>query len=361
MYAPVIAGKEPVCLQHINLLTEKNIFYHIRRFQECSTQEGHIGLPKIIVFSRSRSSAPLLEETVKLLDSDLRETFWNFAFCPEKTLPEAWQKNLIYTGENIVLPEKLQNIARNAMKSYGHPDACGQPEFKNFHLLNIPVLEEKKRGKGDHGFSKAMKIMKTGLLMYNPVLIGYLLEKHYDLCKTLRFIYMPLVRKSIPEDLIQTIEQDDVRKFAEQNDADEDYNFEVIDTVLRRNKPGILSYLLDNSIKLISSFPPQEMVLYAASQLNDTAGTELLNALENRWPKIIRESFDCFGSNALYHTIFNKNIRWYAPDCRLVRFLKNNGCRFQAVNKFGIAPMDVRQIINENDIALREEYLKLIG
>jgi hypothetical protein len=60
-----------------------------------------------------------------------------------------------------------------------------------------------------------------------------------------------------------------------------------------------------------------------------------------------------------FHRVFNKNIRWYDKNCSIVKFLKNNGCKMQQLNKFGVAAKDIADVINQDDIALREEYLKL--
>lgn len=333
----------------------------ISSWVDCRVPNSKFGLSKIQKFSRPRADAPLCIEMKKLVADKLRETFWNFAFTPEATLPEEWHCSLLQNIDHTVFVSKpLRETIRLALKSYHHPNARKPYVVMHCMLKNIPEMPFGTSQPQLDDLEYAKTVLQTGLLMYNPLICEYFQKHEPELVKSLKFLYMPQAG-SIKNTVIQkAVELDDVNEFARicKENSTDSYAFEVIDAIFRGKKNNITAYLLDENESFAARYPVKELVFYAASQLDDESGTMLLNALENRYPNLLKESLDCWGSNLLYHTIFNKHIRWYTPDCKLVKLLKKCGCRMQQVNKFGIGCMDIQNILNDNDITLREEYLK---
>ena len=345
----------------LSYAASQNLGEEVGKWQGCMVPGSKIGLPKIKKYSRPRADEPLYVEVKNQLADRLRETFWNFEFNPESTLPEEWQQHILSCGAGkMPIARRIHEIIRLARKSFHHPDARKPYIPTCSRLENIPFKIDNNELLMQDDVEKVIRIMQTGLLIYHPLVCRYLLTRHPEFSSTLRFLYLKIPTYNLEPALQKAVELDDAAEFARLHNNSSKYAFEVIDAVFRGGKSNIISHLLDESVTFAEQYPPKELTFYAASQLDDENGTILLNALENRYPKIIKESEDCLGSNLLYHTIFNRNIKWYDPECKLVKLLKKSGCNMKALNMFGISCMDVLNILNPSDTAWREEYLKRI-
>lgn len=350
----------PYHIYHKNKKPEKTISSYVRDFQGCEVIGGHIGIPKVLKFTRVSKKSSLLPKVNAILTDLIKETFWNFEFNPDQTLPASYGKHIthnILNGNNM--PEKIEKIVKRAMRAYHHPQARKPLELHSSELLLIPK-KVKCKGAQDWGENKALEILRTGFMMYNPLVRQYLLKMHYDLCKTMRFIDIAPCGEVKDEALRKAIGSDDVQEFIKLLGNEKNVSPEIADAVLRGGKLNILSYMLDEILNFTTMYKPKELVFFAASQLDDETGSVVLAELEKRWPHIIGSSCDEFASEPLYYAMFNKNIRWYDKNCKLVKTLLDGGCKFDYINIFGISVGDILHNLTEKDIADRQKYLDFL-
>ena len=316
-----------------------------------------INLAKVKKYSRPDDEQPLHLEAAFMLRKNLRALFWDCEFMPEALLPPIWRNEISGSGK-LITDEKLSQTARKVAQSYLN-SSCDQVFADAGRLQHIPIIQNSGQGKLDPSFEAAVEIMKTGLLMYNPLVRQYWIEQRYPHADTIRFIGNHECGEINDAAIKKAVENDDYNEFARLQKNACACEWTVIDTVFRNGKTAITSYLLDSKQNILAKYPLDTLVFYAVGQLDDIQGIKLLQALEYRWPESIMKSKDAFGSNALFHTIFNRKINWFSKDCQIVQFLVQAGCKRQDKNNFGIAFADVLQSLSEDDIVWRREYMDL--
>lgn len=305
--------------------------YHNRTFYQFTekwdsfwTAESALDLPVIKQLTRPANDKAIYKEVQNILANGLKNTVEDFSVDPASVLPSSWQNN-------IVLADGKQFLLQI-------------PNSKTGGCCKVEKL------------SDALKIMQSGLLIYNPLVRNKLIQSmgKYGPYSMLRFLNTENCRTELPPEILQSIELDNAEMFAAAHKTGRNgiFSDELLKLILGGKKVNITAYLLDSApyfhepppgIIPRAYYPVEALVFYAASQLDDASGTIFLQALAKRHPEVIGQSTDRFGSNALYYTVFNKNIKWYAPDCKLVNFLKKSGCSEHMINDFGIAFIDLVQ------------------
>ncbi|MBR2873503.1 MAG: hypothetical protein IKB99_08390 [Lentisphaeria bacterium] len=314
---------------------------------------------------RSHSELPLNKKFQQLLGNNFRELIWNFEPLSCSTLPQEWRKYV--KREDVALPAiplEGKRCLKWAMKSYHHP-RYNERGFDGVPGI-LTAIPKKPADEtiADDDAQRVAEIMKTGLRLYHPAVRKYWINNALPGYETLRFL-SGIPREDIADPLLaEAIAQDDAKLFASccRNKEQLLLTPGVIDAVFRQSKGRISHWLFDNSEYFNTLFPPRILAFYAAGCLDDQSGKKLLTLLINRdhTAKLCEESCDCFGSNLLFHTIFNRNISCFAPDCELVKFLKYKKCSVKHINKFGIAFHDIEAVLDEETFTQREKYLEAV-
>ena len=112
--------------------------------------------------------------------------------------------------------------------------------------------------------------------------------------------------------------------------------YSLLMEIMKKGAVKIFTELLKEGKVFEQVFPPEELCVCCASQLEDAVSIPLLEIVEGKFPGILKKVRDRWGRNLLWYAAANRRTAFFHPFCRLTPFLLKHGCDPDNENQLGL-------------------------